>query len=71
MTHLHKFARRQRSTSWMSDIGDKVRNIAEFAGTAHGIYQLGKATYQGFQAMGPMVATAGLHLYDFHCIHME
>jgi len=41
---------------------NKVRNVAEFAGTAHGLYQLGKAAYQGFQAMGPMVATAGLLL---------
>ena len=46
----------------MSDIGHKVRNVAEFAGTAHGLYQLGKAAYQGFQAMGPVVATAGLLL---------
>ena len=70
MAHLHNFARRQRSTSWMSDIGNKVRNVAEFAGTAHGLYQLGKAAYQGFQAMGPMVATAGLLLYYFHYINV-
>ena len=62
MAQLHNFARRQRSSPWESDIGNKVRNIAEFAGTAHGLYQLGKAEYQGFQAMGPAVATAGLLL---------
>ena len=43
MAHLHNFARRQRSTSWMYDIGNKVRNVAEFAGTAHGLYQLGRS----------------------------
>ena len=62
MAHLHNFTRRQRSSAWLSDIGNKVRNVAEFAGTAHGLYQLGKAAYQGFQAMGPAVATAGLLL---------
>ena len=46
----------------MSDIGNKIRTVAEVAGTAHGIYQLGKAVYQGAQAMGPVVATAGLHI---------
>ena len=29
MAHLHNFSRRQRSTSWMSDIGNKVRNVAD------------------------------------------
>jgi hypothetical protein len=46
----------------MSDIGNKIRTVAEVAGTAHGIYQLGTAVYQGAQAMGPVVATAGLLL---------
>ena len=44
----------------MSDIGNKVRTVAEVAGTPHGLYQLGEAVYQGPQAMGPVVATAGL-----------
>ena len=62
MAHLHNFAHRQSSTSWLSDIGNEVRHVAEFTGTAHGFYQPGKAAYQGFQAIGPMVATAGLLL---------
>ena len=62
MAHLHSLSHRQRSSSWLSDIGNKVRNVAEFAGTAQGLYPLGKAAYQGFQAMGPTVATAGLLL---------
>ena len=62
MAHLHNLSHRQRSSSWLSDIGSKVRNVAEVAGMAHGLYQLGKAAYQGFQAMGPAVATAGLLL---------
>ena len=38
MAHLHNFARRQRSSSWLSTKGNKIRNVAEFAGTAHGLY---------------------------------
>ena len=60
MDHMHNRSNRQRQRSCISDIGNKIRTDAEAAGTAHGIYQLGKAVYQGAQAMGPMVATAGL-----------
>ena len=60
MAHLHNISNKQRQSSWMSDIGNKIRTVAEVAGTAHGIYQLGKAVCQGAQAMGPVVATAGL-----------
>ena len=62
MAHLHNISNRRRQSSWMSDIGNKIRTVAEVAGTAHGIYQLGKAVYQGAQAMGPVAATAGLLL---------
>ena len=41
MAHLHNISNRQRQSSWMSDIGNKIRTVAEVAGTAHGIYQLG------------------------------
>ena len=60
MAHMHSLSNRQSQSSWMSDIGNKIRTVAEVAGTAHGIYQLGKAVYHGAQAMGPVVATAGL-----------
>ena len=57
---MHNPSSKQRQSSSMSDIGNKIRTVAEVAGTAHGIYQLGKAVYQEAQAMGPVVATAGL-----------
>ena len=47
MAHLHNLSNRQRQSSWMSDIGNKIRSVAEMAGTAHGIYQLGKAVSGG------------------------
>jgi hypothetical protein len=37
----------------MSDIGNKIRTVAEVAGTAHGIYQLGKAVYQELRRWVP------------------
>ena len=57
---MHNLSNKQGQSSWMSDIGNKIRDVAEAAGTAHGIYQLGKAVCQGAQAMDAVVATARL-----------
>ena len=62
MAHMHNLSNKQRQSSWMSDTGNKIRTVAEVAGAAHGIYQLGKAVHQRAQVMGPVVATAGLLL---------
>ena len=62
MAHLHNFNRNQRSSSWLSNIGNKVKSVVEMIGTAHKIYSLGKMAYQGIQTISPMVATAGLLL---------
>ena len=62
MAHLHNFNRNQRSSSWLSDLGNKVKTGAEMIGTAHTLYTLGKMAYQGIQTISPMVATAGLLL---------
>ena len=53
MAHMHNLSNRQRQSSWMSDIGNKIRTVAEVAGTAHGIYQLGKAVYQELRRWVP------------------
>ena len=46
--------------STMSDLGGKVRNVAEVIGAAKGLYDIGKVVYQGVRTIGPMVASAGL-----------
>ena len=46
--------------SMFSDIGNKVKHVAEFAGAVKGLYDVGRAIYQGVQTIGPMVATAGI-----------
>ena len=52
MPHMHSLSNRQRQSSWMSDIGNKIRTVAEVAGTAHGIYQLGKVGLSGSSSYG-------------------
>ena len=41
MAHLHNYHRENRP-SMLSNIGDKVKMIAEVAGTAKGLYDVGK-----------------------------
>ena len=61
MAHLHNLHSNQRP-SFLSDLGNKVRTVAEIAGTAKGIYDAGKMAYTGIRMAGPMLATAGLQL---------
>ena len=61
MAHLHNLHQNQRP-SFLFDLGNKVRTVAEIAGTAKGIYDLGKMAYTGIRIGSPMLATAGLLL---------
>ena len=61
MAHLYNLHINQRS-SLLSDLGNKVRTVVEIAGTAKGIYDLGKIAYTGIRMASPMLATAGLLL---------
>jgi hypothetical protein len=47
-----------KSHSLMKGIGDKVRNVAELAGTLKSIYQAGSAVYAGAQFALPYVEAA-------------
>jgi len=55
MAHLHNL-RSNHKTSFLSDIGNKVKHFAEFAGTVKGIYDTGKMIYNGVRAIGPTIA---------------
>ena len=65
MAHLH-LRNNNNKTSFLSSIGSKVKNVAEFAGAVKGIYDTGKMIYNGVRAFGPMISpiieTAGLLL---------
>ena len=68
MAHLHNlshFHNRHMNTSrqsWISNLGNKVKNVAEIAGAAKGIYDVGRMIYNGAQALGPIVSTAAMAL---------
>jgi len=48
--------------SWLSSIGNKVKNAAEIAGAVKGIYDTGRMLYNAAQYIGPSVAAAGVLL---------
>lgn len=59
MASMHN---RHQSKSWISSIGNKVKNVAEFAGAVKGIYDTGRMLYNAAQYIGPAVAAAGVIL---------
>ena len=61
MALTQNFKRQNTSANWsLADIGGKVRNVAEVVGAAKGLYDVGKAVYQGVRTVTPLIATAGL-----------
>ena len=59
MANLQNFRDNQRP-SWLTGLGQKVKNAAEFAGTVKGIYDVGKTVYSGFVAAAPYIEAAML-----------
>ena len=57
MAHTHNFKKNHR-TSWIADIGNKVKYAAEVVGAAKGLYDVGRSLYHGMQVIGPAVAGA-------------
>lgn len=48
--------------SLLSNIGSKIKNVAEIAGAVKGIYDVGKMLYNGVRTIGPVASTVGLLL---------
>lgn len=61
MASMHFNSRRPKQ-SFLSSIGNKVKQAAEVAGAVKGLYDVGKLIYQGVQTLGPAVASAGILL---------
>ncbi len=62
MANLQNFRDNQRP-DWITGIGQKAKQAAEFAGAVKGIYEVGKTVYSGFVAVAPYleaVMLAGL-----------
>jgi len=56
--------RRQSSsaTSTLSDLGGKVKSVAEVVGAAKGLYDVGRVVYHGARALTPLITTVGIGL---------
>ena len=46
MAHLHNMTGRTKP-SWLTKVGNRVKTIAELAGTAKGIWDVGRGLYNG------------------------
>ena len=55
MAHLHIISKKAKP-SWLSGIGNKVKSFAEIAGSAKGLWDVGRGIYQGISTYGPIVA---------------
>jgi len=55
MAHLHNTSRHTKP-SWLTRLGNKVKTVAELAGTAKGIWDVGRGIYSGISTYGPIVA---------------
>lgn len=61
MAHLHNF-HKNRKPSFFADVGNKIKYGLELAGTAKGLYDVGKFIYSGMQAAAPMISAASMLL---------
>ena len=55
MAHLHYISKKAKP-SWLAGIGNKVKSFAEIAGSAKGLWDVGRGIYQGISTYGPIVA---------------
>ena len=57
MANLQNFRDNQRP-DWITGLGQKVKNAAEFAGAVKGIYEVGRSVYSGFMVAAPYLEAA-------------
>lgn len=62
MASMHFNSHRRAKPSLMSNIGNKVKQVAEIAGAMKGIYDVGRMAYHAIRTVGPAVATVGASL---------
>ena len=58
MAVLHNFSGNKYNESMISGIGQKIKNAAEFASMAKGVYDVGRMIYAGARTIGPMIGPA-------------
>ena len=62
MASMHFNNHRRPKQSFLSSIGNKVKQAAEVAGAVKSLYDVGRMIYQGVKTIGPAVASAGILL---------
>ena len=61
MAHLHQFRNNKYQPSMLQQVGQKVKNAAEFIAMAKGAWDIGRSIYETGRALAPIagaVATA-------------
>ena len=67
MAHLHNLGKHTQP-SFLSNIGEKVKHVAEAIGTAKGLYEVGRGKYQIGSMAAPIIA--GLLYKKFKLIYI-
>ena len=62
MAHLHNLRNTNPRTTFVSSIGEEVKNVAEVVGAAKGLYDGGKGLYTFGRTAAPIVG-ALLYIY--------
>ena len=62
---MHFDNHRRAKPSFMSNIGNKVKQAADIVGAMKGIYDVGRMAYHTIRTVGPAVATVGALLENF------
>ena len=57
MANLQNFRNNQRP-DWITGLGQKVKQAAEFGGAVKGIYEISRAAYSGFMVAAPYLEAA-------------
>ena len=58
MAHLHNFKNNKYQPTMLQQIGQKVKNAAEFVALAKGAWDIGRTIYDTGRALAPIAATA-------------
>lgn len=58
MAHLQNFKNNKYQPTMLQQIGQKVKNAAEFVALAKGAWDIGRTIYDTGRALAPIAATA-------------
>ena len=62
MAHLHQFKNNKYQPSMLQQIGQKVKNAAEFIAMAKGAWDIGRSVYETGRALAPIAGAVATGL---------